>query len=141
MTAAVRDSLDYATAAVVLVIAVLVTGAAAAVVKFYAGVLRRAPRPHGLLLWHVVAIAAGTAGTWLTIAFGQLSILGLVDSPRPLRLVGYAVFGLLTFVAITIVGRMQRRRVQALPERTVVLRERGAQVDDETIPEDPPGPP
>lgn len=112
------SGLEYALAVVVLVVAVLVTAMSAAVVLYYARVLRvaRAGR-YGLLLWHIVTIAGSVTGTWLLIALAQLDNARIWDTPLQVRLLGYAFFGLTTVTAIGIIAVTQRRRVQYVATR------------------------
>ncbi len=132
-------AIDYITAAVVLAVAVAVAGSSVAVLRYYSRALRIAPRKHGLLLWHITAISGSVTGTWILIGLGQLAILDLVDTPRYLRLIGYAVCGATTIVAIGIIAAEQRRRVHSTSTETTVTRHTGTTFDLEQEPDDKSG--
>lgn len=129
------STIDFVTATVVLGIAVAVAGSSMAVLRYYARALRIAPRKHGLLLWHIVAISGSVTGTWILLGLGQLAILGLVDTPRYLRLIGYGVCGITTVVAIVIIACEQRRRVRSTSSETTVTRHSGTTFDLERKPD------
>lgn len=105
------DGLDYALALVLSIISVFVCAAAAATVRFHAKARRIAPKGHGLLVWHIVSIASGVSGTWLILLLGQLDTMGLLTTPRAVRLIAYIVFGTLTIAAILIIATSARRRI------------------------------
>lgn len=105
------DGLDFALALTLSIIAVCVFASASAVVRFHAKARRVAPKGHGLLVWHIVAIATSVSGTWLFILLGQLDTMGLFSTPRQVRLLAYSVFGILTVVAILIIAASTRRRI------------------------------
>jgi hypothetical protein len=107
------DSIDYLFALVLAIIAAIVLAASTAVVKFHIQVRRAFPNRRGLLVWHILAIAVGTAGTWGFILLGQLDIMGLLSTPRAVRLAGYSVFGMLTIAAILIIAQSTRRKIHA----------------------------
>lgn len=133
MTGTSPDALTTATACVVAGFALLITFGSAGVVCHYARALRAAPRTQGLLLWHVILVAAGTSLVWMMLLLGQLSILGWVSTLLWARLIGYALAGLITCTSLLLIGRLQNRRVQTSTTETKTTTRR-VTIDDQADP-------
>lgn len=96
----------------VLVAWTLVVGAAAVVVLTYARALRAQPERGGLLLWHVVGVASATVTAGGGLCLATLELLGLVSTLRDLRLSIYLAAAVLFLVALFLISKTSRRRVQ-----------------------------
>lgn len=112
-------------------LAAVTAGATITVLRLHYRAWKATPSGSGIVPAHVAVISTAH------LIFVVVSAVGIVertggDMPLSWRTVAYGTASLLTLVALLLIGRFQRRRVQESRTRTVAVETVTMTVDDDT---------